>query len=40
MGAILNMVVPENKQYFEDYIDDDGMGMGPYKVSCAMWREG
>jgi N-methylhydantoinase B len=25
------MVVPE-KQYFEDYICDDGMGMGPYKI--------
>jgi N-methylhydantoinase B len=28
------------KQYFEDYICDDGMGMGPYKIACAMWREG
>ncbi len=40
MGAILKNVVPETKQYFEDYIDDDGMGMGPYKIACAMWREG
>ncbi len=40
MGAILKMVIPEKKTYFEDYIDDDGMGMGPYKVACTMWREG
>ena len=40
MGAILKEVVPETKQYFEDYIDDDGMGMGRYKVACTLWREG
>ena len=40
MGAILKMVVPEKKQYFEDYIDDDGVGMGPYKIACTLWREG
>jgi N-methylhydantoinase B len=27
-------------RYFEDFICDDGMGMGPYKISCTMWREG
>ena len=40
MGEIIQMVVPEKKAYFEDYIDDDGLGMGPYKVACTMWREG
>ena len=40
MSAIIKMVVPEKKAYFEDYIDDDGMGMGPYKVACSLWREG
>ena len=40
MGAIIQMVVPEKKAYFEDYVDDDGLGMGPYKVACTMWREG
>jgi N-methylhydantoinase B len=40
MSAIIKMVVPETKAYFEDYIDDDGLGMGPYKVACTMWREG
>ncbi len=32
--------IPEEKQYFEDYICDDGRGMGPYKLACYMWREG
>ncbi|MDY0067843.1 MAG: hydantoinase B/oxoprolinase family protein, partial [Steroidobacteraceae bacterium] len=32
--------VKEERQYFEDYICDDGAGMGPYKIACAMWREG
>ena len=40
MGEILKTVVPETKQYFEDYIDDDGMGTGPYKIACTLWREG
>jgi N-methylhydantoinase B len=40
MREIIKMVVPEEKRYFEDYIDDDGVGMGPYKVACTMWREG
>jgi len=40
MGAILKMVVPESKVYFEDFIDDDGVGMGPYKIACTLWREG
>ncbi|HET9018553.1 MAG TPA: hydantoinase B/oxoprolinase family protein, partial [Acetobacteraceae bacterium] len=40
MGAIIKMVIPEKRAYFEDFIDDDGLGMGPYKVACSMWREG
>lgn len=40
MGTLINMTVPETKQYFEDYICDDGLGMGPYRIKCAMWREG
>lgn len=40
MKAIINMVVPEQPRYFEDYICDDGMGMGPYKIACKLWREG
>ncbi|MEQ8346958.1 MAG: hydantoinase B/oxoprolinase family protein [Sneathiellaceae bacterium] len=40
MSAIIKQVVPEQKVYFEDYIDDDGIGMGPYKLALTLWREG
>jgi len=40
MRQLILNTVPEERQFFEDYICDDGMGMGPYKISCAMWREG
>jgi N-methylhydantoinase B len=41
MSAIIQMIIPADKKaYFEDFIDDDGMGMGPYKIACSMWREG
>ena len=32
--------ISEEKQYFEDWVCDDGLGMGPYRIACAMWREG
>ena len=40
MGQLILNTVPEEKQHFEDFICDDGMGMGPYKIACTMWREG
>ncbi|MFT6412524.1 MAG: N-methylhydantoinase B [Glaciecola sp.] len=40
MTHIIKMIVPESPRVFEDYICDDGMGMGPYKLKCTMWREG
>lgn len=40
MAHLIKNSVPTKKQYFEDYLCDDGMGMGPYKIRCAMWREG
>ncbi len=40
MGQLIMNTVPEEKQFFEDYVCDDGMGMGPYKIACTMWREG
>lgn len=40
MSAIIRMVIPEKKACFEDFIDDDGIGMGPYKIACTLWREG
>ena len=40
MRAIINMIVPEEPSYFEDFVCDDGVGKGPYKIACKMWREG
>jgi len=40
MKAIIEMIVPEQPRVFEDYLCDDGVGMGPYKIRCKMWREG
>ena len=37
---IIQMVVPEEPAYFEDYVCDDGVGKGPYKIACKLWREG
>ncbi|WP_339768888.1 hydantoinase B/oxoprolinase family protein [uncultured Paraglaciecola sp.] len=40
MSAIINMLVPEEPRTFVDYVCDDGVGMGPYKIQCKMWRDG
>ena len=40
MREIIRTVVPEEKRSFEDYICDDGAGLGPYTIRCTMWREG
>jgi N-methylhydantoinase B len=40
MKHIIGMFIPEEPREFEDYLCDDGMGMGPYKIKCTMWREG
>ena len=40
MEAIIRMLVPEEPRVFEDYVCDDGVGMGPYKIRCKLWREG
>lgn len=40
MKHIIGMFIPEEPREFEDYLCDDGMGMGPYRIKCKMWREG
>jgi N-methylhydantoinase B len=40
MRELIRRTVPEKRQYFEDYNCDDGRGLVPYKIACAMWREG
>jgi N-methylhydantoinase B len=36
MRAIINMIVPEEPSYFEDFVCDDGVGKGPYKIACNV----
>ncbi|MGC4251962.1 MAG: hydantoinase B/oxoprolinase family protein [Sphingobium sp.] len=40
MKHLLSTAVSEEKVSFTDYICDDGMGFGPYRIECTMWRKG
>ena len=40
MKALIAMAIGEAPVSFEDYICDDGLGYGPYKIKCTMWRDG
>ncbi len=40
MKALIAMAIGEEPVSFEDYICDDGLGYGPYKIKCTMHREG
>jgi N-methylhydantoinase B len=39
MKQLIESSIGIDKVSFEDYICDDGMGFGPYKIKCTMWRE-
>ncbi|MFQ5426068.1 MAG: hydantoinase B/oxoprolinase family protein, partial [Gaiellales bacterium] len=32
--------IPETPQSFEDFVDDDGQGNGPFRIKLTVWREG
>jgi len=36
MGELIRTSIPEGELYFEDYVCDDSMGLGPYKICCTM----
>ena len=40
MRKLIQLAIPSEPQTFEDYIDDDGLGNGPYKMKLTIWREG
>jgi N-methylhydantoinase B len=40
MKQLIVQNLPEEPQFFEDYIDDDGLGNGPYKMKLTIWRVG
>ena len=40
MKTLILLAIPETPQSFEDYVDDDGLGNGPFKMKLTIWREG
>jgi N-methylhydantoinase B len=40
MSQLIVQNIPEEPQSFEDWIDDDGLGHGPFKMKLTIWREG
>jgi len=40
MKHLIETSIGEEPVSFSDYICDDGVGFGPYRISCKMWREG
>ncbi|WP_430427330.1 hydantoinase B/oxoprolinase family protein [Parasphingorhabdus sp.] len=39
MKHLIETSIGEEPVDFTDYICDDGVGFGPYKITCKMWRE-
>jgi N-methylhydantoinase B len=40
MARLIREYIPEEKVSFTDYVDDDGLGNGPFKMVLTIWREG
>ena len=40
MRQLIVQNLPTEPQSFEDFIDDDGLGNGPFKMKLTVWREG
>jgi len=40
MKQLISTSIGTDPVSFEDYVCDDGLGYGPYKIKCTMWREG
>ena len=40
MRTLIVKNLPTEPQSFEDYIDDDGVGNGPFRMKLTVWREG
>ena len=40
MAQLIVRSIPEQPQSFEDWVDDDGRGNGPFKLKLTVWREG
>ena len=40
MRQLIVQNLPTEPKSFEDYVDDDGCGNGPFKLKLTVWREG
>jgi N-methylhydantoinase B len=40
MASLIENAIGDDPVSFEDFICDDGLGYGPYKIRCTMWKEG
>lgn len=40
MGRLIREYIPEEPVTFTDWVDDDGLGNGPFKMVLTVWREG
>lgn len=40
MIRLIHRYIPEEKVTFWDWVDDDGLGNGPFKLQVTVWREG
>ncbi len=40
MARLVVEYLPEEPVSFEDWVDDDGRGNGPFKMKLTIWREG
>lgn len=40
MQHLITNFLPKTPVSFEDYIDSDGLGNGPFKMKLTIWREG
>ncbi|KAK7046636.1 Hydantoinase/oxoprolinase-domain-containing protein [Favolaschia claudopus] len=38
-AQLLKTNIPARRMTFHDWMDDDGTGLGPWKVSCTMFKE-
>ena len=36
ISSLIESAIPENPVTFDDWIDDDGKGIGPWKIACTM----
>ncbi|WP_102108682.1 hydantoinase B/oxoprolinase family protein [Oceaniglobus roseus] len=40
MRVLINKYIPEEAVSFTDYVDDDGVGNGPFKMQLSIYRRG